>query len=605
MSPSRGCPSRPHDEQDDTTPSRPLPHRHSVSAPQPQQPSFAPHSFSQPSFYASRSEPFVSPSAYSSQPPAGFLRQYTSSQPPHSMPTIFSAAFAHPGIHAHDPSAMGFHFHPPPPMGRSFTYAPASTAEAEHDPRSPQGYIPNSPPPAPQAPSSSTLQASAHHNFVPPAMHFSPPPGPHYAYPSQSYAQASPGLFAYPTGPYSYYTRPPTSPEDANKGGTWWYVPPAASGQPYEPPYPGLYPMQEYQTSTRMRPEFDRSYYAPSLSAGQAQQQHVPQRQTTFPPPSPVFPSPLQSSGPSPAASTPPNHPSSSTRSAHSPTQAKRRGVADNASVSVSSLRKAYHPNPPPNRSEWVMWVGNVPADATHDELYRFFNQDQPQYPAPPGTSAILSSRLIQPPSSPIPNERWGGVSSVFLISRSNCAFINFDTEAHLTSAVAHFNGKPLRPKDPRCPRLVCRVRRKDDDLRAGVGGQRGMGVHGRWVEEQKAREKEKREDDKYKGKGKEVEGRGEANGDVDVDGPPTSPSTYLAPSSSSDPSPPIPVITPVDEPHYPPVSSGSSPEDADKKPRHGSSGDRSFASTTSSLFAQYFPQRYFILKSLTQVSYH
>jgi hypothetical protein len=35
---------------------------------------------------------------------------------------------------------------------------------------------------------------------------------------------------------------------------------------------------------------------------------------------------------------------------------------------------------------------------------------------------------------------------------------------------------------------------------------------------------------------------------------------------------------------------------------RHGSSGDRSFASTNSSFLATHFPKRYFILKSLTQV---
>jgi hypothetical protein len=34
---------------------------------------------------------------------------------------------------------------------------------------------------------------------------------------------------------------------------------------------------------------------------------------------------------------------------------------------------------------------------------------------------------------------------------------------------------------------LLCRVRRKDDDLKAGVGGQRGMGIHTRWVKDKEA----------------------------------------------------------------------------------------------------------------------
>ncbi|KAJ7877393.1 hypothetical protein B0H14DRAFT_2342324 [Mycena olivaceomarginata] len=112
------------------------------------------------------------------------------------------------------------------------------------------------------------------------------------------------------------------------------------------------------------------------------------------------------------------------------------------------------------------MWVGNVPSDAVHDELWRFFTQ-------PPrgdcGSAAGSSSRGES------------GVLSIFLISRCSCAFVNYETEAHLQVAIARFNGVPLRA-DPRYTQLLCRVRRKDDDLRAGVGGQRGSGMHTKWV---------------------------------------------------------------------------------------------------------------------------
>ena len=260
------------------------------------------------------------------------------------------------------------------------------------------------------------------------------------------------------------------------------------------------------------------------------------------------------------------------------------------------------------------MWVGNVPSDATHDELWDFFNQPAPVHALPPGTSAMLSSRHIQlsPPNIEKGTDKnnkekvdvWGGVSSVFLITRSNCAFVNFNTEEHLECAVAHFNGKPLRAKDPRCPRLVCRVRRRDDDLKAGVGGQRGIGLHMRWVAEQKGRERERE-------RGKERErtesGRGQAGEGAreeqdNIDRPPTSPSIYLAPSISPDPSPPIPAASPIDDlPLGPNSPARGSPGERDV-PRQGSSGDRSFASTNSSFLATHFPKRYFILKSLTQV---
>ena len=191
------------------------------------------------------------------------------------------------------------------------------------------------------------------------------------------------------------------------------------------------------------------------------------------------------------------------------------------------------------------MWAGNVPADATYSELWTFFNQAC---------------------ASPSTDSADCGVVSIFLISRTNCAFVNYKSEEVLREAIVRFNGAQLRPSDARCPRLACRVRRVDDDLRAGVGGQRGMGIHTRWVKEQE-------------GKQPEV---------------PSEPSDLSSSSSSVG----------VSEEMATAISSN---KHGDMQNRQGvyikhSSSDGSYSSTNSSFLAEYFPTRYFILKSLTHV---
>ncbi|KAI0755083.1 YT521-B-like domain-containing protein [Daedaleopsis nitida] len=243
--------------------------------------------------------------------------------------------------------------------------------------------------------------------------------------------------------------------------------------------------------------------------------------------------------------------------------------------------RRPYHPNPPAHRSEWVMWAGNVPADATHDELWRFFNS--PPTPGSSGAQSAGAHSTQSAPAGPVSSSTtgstastdsvYGGVSSIFLIARSNCAFVNFQSEIHLHAAIRHFNGVPLRAGDPRCPRLVCRVRGREDDLKAGVGGQRGSGIHVRWVKDKKERERE-------------AARRRSAS---------MSSEQVTTPSSS-----------PTDAAGMMAVMSLSSDEDAAhgrrvRKPEPHSSSSGSYASTNSSILTTYFPKRYFILKSLTQ----
>jgi hypothetical protein len=192
------------------------------------------------------------------------------------------------------------------------------------------------------------------------------------------------------------------------------------------------------------------------------------------------------------------------------------------------------------------MWAGNVPSDATRDELWKFFNN------LPDGAS--------------VSDEANAGVSSIFLISRSNCAFVNFDAEEHLHAAIIRFSGKQIRPDDPKCPHLVCRVRRKDDDLKAGVGGQRGVGLHVKWVQE--------------KAKAATTTPDGDLNRRSSSSSPGDVGHAFASMSMSSD-----------EEGHSNSLNTSA---------YSNSPGSR--ASTNSGLLTKYFPKRYFILKSLTQV---
>ncbi|KZP18558.1 hypothetical protein FIBSPDRAFT_911636 [Athelia psychrophila] len=224
--------------------------------------------------------------------------------------------------------------------------------------------------------------------------------------------------------------------------------------------------------------------------------------------------------------------------------------VPSKAPEARPAIRRSYHPNPPVQRSEWVMWAGNVPSDTVHDELWRFFKQ-------PPSQSSTRAPSPEKDGVSDESEELYDGVTSIFLISRSNCAFVNFETEAQLHKAIDRFNGTPLRPNDTRCPRLLCRVRRKDDDLKAGVGGQRGMGIHTRWVKEREVKPEERET--------------------------------------------PTPAVAPLEQltSAVGNVSLSSDEELSIQSQKQSSTS--SYASTNSSMLTRHFPKRYFILKSLTQ----
>ncbi|OJT15173.1 hypothetical protein TRAPUB_8277 [Trametes pubescens] len=549
-----------------------------------------------------------------------YVGQYTMSAQPHVGMVHHSPQYAypppHPGLHAPDQSMLSpphnqlLGYSPSTLMPMMQTHSPAfpfpahspessssssrsfSTSPAMFSPHtSPQAH-PSPPPHSPLAPQASG-PPHAHSGTLPSPhsasyagqtpyspMRFSTPP---FAYPPHSFAP-SPSLYGPQqySGPYA-----PHYPSEQEGHGTWWYLPPQPASGQYE----------SFQTAYAM------SYNPPNTREGEQPQQYA--QPAGSPSVAPMFPmsSPAHPSGPSPGPSSPPGGQIPYTSPPYSPAQSQfshlipdkspplqrgrppEQGPVNMSPASSSSrptaerqppARRPYHPNPPAHRSEWVMWTGNVPSDATHDELWRFFNS-----PPSPGSSVGPMSTQSAPagpvgsaatgsPSTASTDSLYGGVSSIFLIARSNCAFVNFQSEPHLQAAIKHFNGLPLRPSDPRCPRLVCRVRAREDDLKAGVGGQRGSGIHMRWVRDKKERSRSARRQS-------------------------TSESDRITTPSSS-PTDAAPMLAGL---------SLSSDEEGvhgrRRKPEPHSSSSGSYASTNSGILTAYFPKRYFILKSLTQ----
>ena len=470
----------------------------------------------------------IPPLHYSASPPPQgpggvYIGQYTMSPQPTSMGAVYS----------------------PPPYGLSHTY------------------------PHPVMSDSSLIPPNFHSPY--PSLSQRPPTGPVYQYQPSREGNSALHTSFQGTAPAPLY-----SPHHANPLGPSQPTPPTAQNSPLSPSYIGSGAFHTLQYSPMSTPHYA---YSPPFSGTPPYQPQYPHPPVQFgqydagPSYSGHYPTAYPQIRPelsynvdtfSSASSSNPYPPPLSQHSEVPSSEIRHGSVVRAASQSSGSehlpgdkpiIRQPYHPNPPPHRSEWVMWAGNIPSDATHDEIYRFFSHS-------PGDRASM------------------GVVSVFLISRSNCAFVNFESEGCLLEAISLFNGIPLRADDPRCARLVCRVRRKDDDLMAGVGGQRGTGMHTRWVKDQKqkAQLEEKTKQDQS---------------DLSLsDRRSTSPSSVSEQLSYG--------ISNVS------LSSDNSEieQNRDVHAKHSSTSD-SYSSSNSSFLARHFPKRYFILKSLTQVSYN
>ncbi|KAJ8079916.1 hypothetical protein PM082_016741 [Marasmius tenuissimus] len=513
------------------------------------------------------------PSTSFSQSAAFYGAQYT--MPPQQPPTMAMATypFSHGYQHQHhvppDPGLMSQNIHAnyrsmiPP-------YAYQQQRQSSDNNSAHSGYSNAplfSPPTPPNNPGA--FQSLRYPSPMPPSSQ--------YATYHQTPAAFSPTAMY--QSPQFNYPRPFASSPEAEGQGTWWYLPhlshqhqPQYEGNPSQnasyqtPPYTmGYSPQVQEMDNSFPASSTGSSIYPMSSTVHTSPHSHVARPpSTSISPPPAAVPPPVAPPAP------PPDPAVSRTRTPHTPSvtaQGKPSGPPS-ASLSAQPTRKPYHPNPPAHRSEWVMWSGNVPPDATHDELWRFFNQ-KPTTP----------SGRPSPESSP-----WhSGVLSIFLISRSSCAFINYENEVTLQSAINRFNGLPLRPNDPRCPRLVCRVRKKDDDLRAGVGGQRGVGMHTKWVKDQRVKPRTTPTPALDQQEHSDLE---------------SSASNTTEASSSS-------LLTSEGETSQRSIDGIASDGRLMRLliPRGGghSNSSGSYASTNSSMLNQWFPKRFFILKSLSQ----
>lgn len=114
------------------------------------------------------------------------------------------------------------------------------------------------------------------------------------------------------------------------------------------------------------------------------------------------------------------------------PTLAKSRGSSSSSPVGPSIPR-----GPPrkPKQSGHALWVGNLPPGTNVVDLKDHFSRDATK-----------------------------DIESVFLISKSNCAFVNYRTEAACAAAMNRFHDSRFHGV-----RLVCRLRRNSTTATPGV----------------------------------------------------------------------------------------------------------------------------------------
>lgn len=381
---------------------------------------------------------------------------YTSSLPPHSINT---PTYHHPAYYS-PPSA----YPTPPPPQPAYAQPPCSqSSQNTHQIPSPSGFSPY--------PSLLSSPPGSDPSSYPPYPIWQDP----YPAPSLSYEPT----YQHMSMPYLAFRDPPASPRPGSG------YPPHFS---FSPPQAQIQNQDAYQRTYREHPHpspLNSPYTSPGPHTPHAfrspirqsapHSRHLP-RYGPFTPRAPYSPtSPPSTYGPKSPASPP--APDSLVRG--SLAQAKLRNVLTKRELvpqqrSTSTSDRAKHSKifqrpalpRPPSHSEHALWVGNVPNDASHEELWKFFTGSG---------SPIPSVRSSHPRSS-------AGVESVHLISRSNCAFVNYHSDAHLQHAITVSNGKSLRPLDPRCKPLVCRVRKVEDNVKSGVGAQRIGGMHRSWI---------------------------------------------------------------------------------------------------------------------------
>ena len=300
--------------------------------------------------------------------------------------------------------------------------------------------------------------------------------------PRSAYATASPSVASTPVhgthwdlappqsspGIHGWYSAPAPYPPYNWPSQPYALVPPAAQPQPIwnhfqltahatqnAVPFPPMFGPPPLQHTAMVNP-----YAGSPIDYTTSPVYQVPQLyHSGFPQTSPPHPAALGyfASNPPPTQFSPPTPASHSQSPIHTPLYHSVEPGAERASrpalsttqVEVSGSQSATNRAPEaykarPKRTKqtpFVMWVGNIDSMVNVQELYEFFRQIDPIDSQSPEGSAVVS---------------------IFLIPKSNCAFVNFRTEAALTESITRFHGARLRVY-PGAPRLACRKRTVDN----------------------------------------------------------------------------------------------------------------------------------------------
>jgi len=238
-------------------------------------------------------------------------------------------------------------------------------------------------------------------------------------------------------------------------------LPPMFGPPPLQPTVianPYAVPLTDYATS--MFYQVPQVYHSPfhQTSPGVLgyQLSHPPSRQLTqFPQPTPAG----QFRGPTHPYMFPPLEPGAEWASRLALPTASRVEASVPQSGSNTPVGRQTERTKRTKQTPFAMWVGNIDSGVTVQDLYEFFRQ-------------------IDVADPQLPEE--GSVVSIFLIPKSNCAFVNFRTDAALTRGITRFHGSRLR-LDPGAPRLACR-RRTDDH--GNLDGEWDEGGNGKGVQE-------------------------------------------------------------------------------------------------------------------------
>lgn len=136
---------------------------------------------------------------------------------------------------------------------------------------------------------------------------------------------------------------------------------------------------------------------------------------------------------------------------------------------SSTRTRRSRRPNP---ESGYAMWIGNVPSDATEQEIRNF----------------IVAAVLYPYTLANAPHSAYAALpTSVHVMAYTHCAFANFQNDIALTHAIAACSWKSLRPWElPYLPKLICKVGTLQEELTSGVNVQRHSRMHVNWVRKMK-----------------------------------------------------------------------------------------------------------------------